>query len=315
MEETMPDIAENRMKVVQFVAQEIKKDAKIPAFSKAAVEAIIEEARKRANRAGHLTLRLRELGGLVRAAGDVAVENGAKLVEPKHVQLAKTVARTLEHQIADQFIERKKEYQVIMTNGERVGRVNGLAVIGSGSNYSGIVLPIEAAVTPGGRETKVLATGKLGDIAKEAITNVTALVKQFFGTDIKEKNDIYVQFLQTYEGVEGDSASIAVATAIISALKRVPVRQDFAMTGSLSVRGEVLPIGGVSSKIEAAVQAGIKHVIVPASNTKDIILDKEVRSKVTIIPVERIENVLERALDWRGNQPTLKKIKQAAKQQ
>ena len=196
-----------------------------------------------------------------------------------------------------------------MSEGAVVGRVNGLAVIGSGSNYSGIVLPIEAAVTPGGREHKVVATGKLGDIAKEAITNVTAIVKQYFGNDPKDKHDIYVQFLQTHDGVEGDSASIAVATAIISALKAVPIKQSYAMTGSLSVRGDVLPIGGVSSKIEAAVQAGIKHVIVPKSNMKDIVLDKDIAAKITIVPVDRIEQVLEKALDWTGKQDILKKIR------
>jgi ATP-dependent Lon protease len=315
MEETMKDTAENRMKIAQFVAQEILRDGRIPHFTRGAVDYMIEEARKRANRAGHLTLRLRELGGLVRAAGDVALEDKAAAVEPKHVLAAKNLARTLEHQMADRFIERKKEYAVIMTTGARVGRVNGLAVMGSGSNYSGIVLPIQAAVTPGGRDTKVLATGKLGEIAKEAITNVTALIKQYFGEDAKEKHDIYVQFLQTYEGVEGDSASIAVATAIVSALKGVPIKQDFAMTGSLSVRGEVLPIGGVSSKVEAAAQAGIKNIIVPKSNMKDIILDKEVAAKTTIIPVERIEDVLKLALDWKGNEKILKRILQAAKEQ
>ena len=176
-------------------------------------------------------------------------------------------------------------------------------------------MPIQAAVTPGGRDTKVLATGKLGEIAKEAITNVTALIKQYFGADAKDKHDIYVQFLQTYEGVEGDSASIAVATAIVSALKEVPIRQDVAMTGSLSVRGEVLPIGGVSSKIEAAIQAGIKFVIVPKSNMKDIVLDKEQYSQITIVPVERIEDVLQQALVWKGKEAILKKIQSAAKKQ
>lgn len=313
MEETMKDTPEARMKLAQFVAQEVKRDGKIPHFSRAAVDYMLEQSRKRASRAGHLTLRLRELGGLVRAAGDVAIEEGSALVEPQHIMTATKVARPLEHQIADQMIERRKEYQIIMTTGERTGRVNGLAVMGSGSNYSGIVMPIEAAVTPGGRETKVLATGKLGEIAKEAITNVTALIKHYFGTDIKGSRDVYVQFLQTYEGVEGDSASIAVATAIISALKGVPVRQDVAMTGSLSVRGEVLPIGGVSSKIEAAVQAGIREVLIPHSNLKDVILDEAVRKKITITPVERIEDVLERALDWKGKAPILKRIKQEGK--
>ena len=309
MQESMLDTLDNRLKVAQFIAQEIKRDGRIPAFARDAVESIIEEARKRSGRAGHLTLRLRELGGLIRAAGDLAQEEKSALVHSDHVRRARSLARTLEHQLADRYIDRKKEYQVIMSEGAVVGRVNGLAVIGSGSNYSGIVLPIEAAVTPGGREHKVVATGKLGDIAKEAITNVTAIVKQYFGNDPKDKHDIYVQFLQTHDGVEGDSASIAVATAIISALKAVPIKQSYAMTGSLSVRGDVLPIGGVSSKIEAAVQAGIKHVIVPKSNMKDIVLDKDIAAKITIVPVDRIEQVLEKALDWTGKQDILKKIR------
>jgi Lon-like ATP-dependent protease len=308
MNETMPDNLENRNKVAIFVAQEVHKDKKIPHFDKEAVEYIIEEARRRANRKGHLSLMFRDLGGLVRAAGDVAVEEKAEFVSKKHIIKAKKIARSLEQQMSDKFIERKKEYEVIIIQGKKIGRVNGLAVIGGGANYSGIVLPIEAEVTPGGKENEIIATGKLGEIAKEAIKNVSAIIKKYFGEDIKEHKDVYVQFLQTYEGVEGDSASIAVATTIISALKKIPIKQDYAMTGSLSVRGEVLPIGGVSAKIEAAVAAGIKYVIVPKSNVQDIIVDTEKLSKIEIIPVETITEVLKEVLDWKGKEAILKKI-------
>lgn len=301
MNETMLDTKENRGKIARFVAQEVKKEnGKISHFSVEAVSAIIEEARRRANRKGHLTLHLRGLGGLVRAAGDIAKEQKAELVLAQHVEDAKKLARPLEQQIADKFIERKKEYEVIITTGKQVGRVNGLAVIGSGSAYSGILLPIEAEVTPGGKKAEIIATGKLGEIAKEAIQNVSAIIMRYFGEDIKETRDIFVQFLQTYEGVEGDSASIAVATAIISALKEIPVKQDVAMTGSLSVRGEVLPVGGVSYKVEAAIDAGIKTVIVPKSNLQDIVVNKEKLNTVTIIPVTTIQEVLDKALDWNG---------------
>ncbi|MBI2142631.1 ATP-dependent protease LonB, partial [Candidatus Woesearchaeota archaeon] len=242
MKETMPDTEENREKIAILVAQEVAKDKKIPHFTKAAVDEIITEARRMANRKGHLTLHLRALGGIVRAAGDIAVEEGAKLADKKHVTTAKKIARSLEQQIADKIIEHRKDYEVIITTGKKVGRVNGLAVLGSGTSYSGLIMPIEAEVTPGGEAKEIIATGKLGEIAKEAVLNVSAIIKKFFGEDIRKTRDIYVQFLQTYgEGVEGDSASIAVATAIISALKGVPVKQDYAMTGSLSVRGEVLP--------------------------------------------------------------------------
>ncbi len=309
MEETMSDNVENRNKLAKFVAQEVIRDKKIPHFSKKAVEFIIEQARKRANRKGHLTLRLRELGGLIRASGDLALEKKSKLVEKNHIEEAMKIARTLEQQLADKIIERRKEYEVIITEGKKIGRVNGLAVMGGETSiYSGLIMPIEAEVTFGGKEREIIATGKLGEIAKEAVKNVSAIIKKYFGEDIKEKYDLYVQFLQTYEGVEGDSASIAVATAIISALKKIPVNQDYAMTGSLSVRGEVLPIGGVSAKVEAAVEAGIKKVLVPKSNIKDIVIDKNKLAKIKIISVETIQDVLKEALDWKGKEDILSKI-------
>ncbi|MBI5065618.1 ATP-dependent protease LonB [Candidatus Woesearchaeota archaeon] len=299
MNDTMIDNEENRKKLMRFVAQEVLKDKKIPHFTKEAAEFIIEEARKMANRKGHLTLRLRELGGLVRAAGDLAVEEKKELVGKEHVIKAKKIARTLEHQMADKFIERKKEYELIKITGEVVGRVNGLAVMGGATTYSGIILPIEAEVTRGNKEKEIVATGKLGVIAKEAIKNVTAVIKKLFDKDMGEY-EIYVQFLQTYEGVEGDSASVAVATAIISSLNNLPVRQDTAMTGSLSVLGEVLPIGGVSAKIEAAIETGLKRVIIPESNFQDIVIDKEKLAKIKVIPVTHITEVLKEAMDWKG---------------
>lgn len=309
MNDTMLDTAQNRDKIAVFVAQEIKKDGKIPPFDRSAVLEMVNISRKMANRKGHLTLRFRELGGLVRAAGDIAREQGASVVKIAHIDEAKKIARTLEQQIADKFIERKKEYNVIRTDGELTGRVNGLAVLGGEHSYSGIILPIESEVTPGGKESEIIATGKLGDIAKEAVTNVSAIIKKFFGQDIKETYDIYVQFLQTYEGVEGDSASIAVATSVISALKDIPVRQSIAMTGSLSVRGKVLPVGGVSSKVEAAIDAGLEKVIVPKSNLHDIVVDRTKLKKIVIVPVETIAQVLEESLVWKGKQDILRRIR------
>ena len=316
MDDSFPDTEENRDRIAVFIAQEIKKDGKIPHFSKAAVETMIEEARRRANRKNHLTLRFRELGGLVRASGDIALDQSSKIVEPKHIkEAAKTIARNLEKQMADKYIEHKKEYEVIKSSGKLIGRVNGLAVIGSGSVTSGILLPIEAEVTKGNQKTQINATGKLGEIAKEAVINVSAIIKKMFGDDLKDGKDIFVQFLQTYEGVEGDSASIAIAVSIISALKDIPIKQDFAMTGSLSVRGEVLPIGGVSSKIEAAIETGVKNVIVPESNMKDIVIDPKDLQKIKVIPVKHIREVLEVALCWdtKKDKELLNKIKKMKK--
>jgi len=308
MNHTMEDTEINRYKIAQFIAQEVTKDKKIPHFTKEAVNDIIQEAKIRAGVSKKLTLRLRELGGLIRAAGDVAVEEGSKIVEPSHIKKAKKFARTLEQQIVDKHIENKKEYDIIITKGSKIGRVNGLAVIGSDSYYSGIVLPIESEVTPGGKKAEFVATGKLGEIAKEAVKNVSAIILKYFGEDIKEKYDVFIQFIQTPEGVEGDSASIAVATAIISALKSIPIRQDTAMTGSLSVRGEVLAIAGVTQKIEAAIQSGIKRVIIPLANKNDVLLSPQQKKKITIIHAKTISDVLKEALVWKGHEKTLKII-------
>ncbi len=290
----MPDTASNREKIVQFVAQEVKKDGKIPHFSKEAVDEIIQEARRRAERKNRLTLKLRDLGGLVRAAGDIAREKGHKMVQVEDLHQAKFSARTLEQQMVDKIIEMKKDYDVYLTEGSAVGRVNGLAVLTEGS--AGLVLPIEAEIAPAASraEGKLIATGKLGEIAREAVQNVSALVKRLSGKDIS-RHDLHIQFLQTYEGVEGDSASVSVAAAVISALEGIPVKQSLAMTGSLSVRGEVLPVGGVTSKVQAAIKAGFKEVVIPKANLQDIVLPKEELRKIKILPVTSLKGVLQHA--------------------
>jgi ATP-dependent Lon protease len=312
MKDGMIDTTKNRDKLIQFVAQEVIKDGKIPHFDPSGVKEIINEAKKRSRRKGYLTLELRGLGGLIRAAGDLALKEKAKLVKQDHVIRARKFARPLEQQIADEFIDRKKSYEVIVTSGNRIGRVNGLAVLGTDTFQSGIILPIEAEIVPGGKEKQFIATGKLGEIAKEAIQNVSAIVKKFFGENLRE-NDVFIQFLQTYEGVEGDSASIAVATAIISALKDIPIKQDLCMTGSLTVRGDVLPVGGVSSKTEAAIEAGVKTIIIPYSNKEDIAISKSKLKDTNIIYVKNIIEVLENALIWKGNEKILKSLKQKKK--
>ncbi|MFB2622419.1 ATP-dependent protease LonB [Methanothermobacter sp. KEPCO-1] len=306
MKDTMPDTPENRDKLVQFVAQEVEKDGRIPHFSREAIEEIIREAQRRAGKKDSLTLKLRELGGLVRAAGDIAKSRGAELVETSDVMEAKKLSRTLEQQIADRYIVQKKKYSVFKSEGGEVGRVNGLAIIG---DRSGIILPIaaEAAPAQSKEEGRIIATGKLGEIAREAVQNVSALIKKYTGTDISNY-DIHIQFLQAYDGVEGDSASVSVATAVISALEEIPVDQSVALTGSLSIRGDVLPVGGVTGKIEAAAEAGIKKVLIPASNMGDVMIEKRYEDKVEIIPVETLGDVLEHALIGKGKESLLERM-------
>ena len=309
----MDDNEDNRQKLIRFVAQEVKKDEKIPHFNREAVGEIIHEAQRRAGRKGKLSLRLRELGGLIRAAGDVAFDVGDKMVTIDHVMKAKMIAKSLEQQVVDRAIEQRKDYRSFKTTGKEVGVVNGLAVHTadpSMSEFSGLVLPIVAEVTPAGSESegKVIATGKLGEIAKESVLNISAIIKKYMGRDITE-HDIHIQFIGTYEGLEGDSASISVITAVISAMENVPVRQDTAMTGSLSIRGTVLPIGGATAKVEAAAKAGIKRVLVPKANLNDVLIEDNLKEKIEVIPVESLTEVIENTLIGPGKEKLLSKLK------
>jgi Lon-like ATP-dependent protease len=309
MGESMPDTPENREKFIRFIAQEVKNDGKIPHFDRGAMEEVIREARRRSNRKGHLTLKLRDMGGLIRVAGDLARQDGAAVTTAAHVIAAKKTARSIEDQVSDEYIRRSREYELTVVEGTRIGRVNGLAVMGSDS---GSVLPIMAEVTPAqGASGTVIATGMLKEIAQESIKNVSAILKKFTGKDIKNM-DVHIQFIGTYGGVEGDSASISVATAVISAIESIPVRQDIAMTGSLSVRGDVLPVGGVTFKIEAAAKAGIGTVLIPHANQDDVLIEERYRSAVTIIPVEHIEDVLKIALVPENREGFLQKLRKMA---
>jgi Lon-like ATP-dependent protease len=315
MKTTMPDTKENRVKLIRFVAQEVDKDKKIPHFTRDAVSEIIKEAQRRAGRMGQLTLRLRELGGLVRVAGDIAKERKLVYVSRKEVIDGKRIARSLEQQIADRMVERSKDYSTLLIDGSAIGLVNGLGVLQGDTSmgeFSGIVLPIAAEVTPA--QTKnggvIIATGRLGEIAKEAVQNVSALIKKLTGEDISN-HDVHVQFVGSRDGTEGDSASISVATAVLSALEGIEVDQSVAMTGSLSVRGKVLHVGAVTAKIEAAAEMGLKKVLIPRGNLKDVLLEDRYIGKIEIIPVETLADVLQHALVGKKKDALIKRLASA----
>ena len=292
MDDSIDDTPEMRRRYARFVAQEVEKDGRLPHFDREAVEEVILEAKRRSGRKDHLTLKLRDLGGLVRVAGDIARADNREATTRDDVIEAKRRSRSIEQQLADNYIERRKDYDLTVAAGDVVGRVNGLAVMGEDS---GIVMPVMAEIAPAQGPGEVIATGKLQEIAKESVQNVSAIIKKFSDENLSEM-DVHIQFVQAYEGVEGDSASVTVATAVISALEDIPIHQNVAMTGSLSVRGDVLPVGGVTHKIESAVKAGIETVIIPKANEQDVMIEDEYRDQVEIIPVSHISQVLDVAL-------------------
>jgi len=300
MDDTIDDTPEMRRKYARFVAQEVENDGRLPHFTREAIEEIVLEAQRRAGRKDHLTLLLRDLGGLVRVAGDIARAGNKEFTEREDVLEAKDRSRSIEQQLADEHIEHRKDYDMTINEGAVVGRVNGLAVLGEDS---GIVMPVMAEVAPSHGPGEVYATGNLQEMAEEAVLNVSAIIKKYSDVNLSER-DVHIQFVQA-DGVDGDSASITIATAVISTLEDIPIRQNVAMTGSLSVRGDVLPVGGVTHKIEAAAKVGMDKVIIPAANQQDVMIEDEYKEQIEIIPVTHISEVLDIALEGEADKESL----------
>ena len=184
----------------------------------------------------------------------------------------------------------------------QIGQVNGLAW----TEVGGDLLTIEVADMPGKGVTQ--RTGSIGDVMKESVeaarTVVRARARRLGITDeVFEKRDIHVHFPEGATPKDGPSAGIAITTAIVSALTHIPVRADVAMTGEITLRGEVLAIGGLKEKLLAAHRGGIKTVLIPEENVKDLSeIPDNVKNNLEIVPVRWIDKVLEVALQ-RAPQP------------
>ncbi len=291
----MDDTAENRHKLVQFVAQEVVRDGKIPHFDRAAVAEIVREAQRRAGETGKLTLRLRELGGLIRTAGDIAREDAVTTVTREHVRRAKDISRSLEQQITANDIERHRAREAQDARLEIVGTAKGLALVGTGDvgEPAGLIVPVEAAVVPAlSRSGGNIVVGHgLKERAGSAVENVGALLKVLKGSSIADY-DVHVDALLHHNDAETEGVGVAVAVAAISALENLPVRQDRVMTGTLAVNGDLRPVRGLVQRIEAAVQIGYKAVIVPEAARDDVLLDPEIGERIEIVYARNLADVL-----------------------
>ncbi|AYR19061.1 endopeptidase La [Alcaligenes faecalis] len=178
----------------------------------------------------------------------------------------------------------------------KIGQVTGLAW----TEVGGDLLTIEVADMPG--KGNVLRTGSIGDVMKESVEAARTVVRsraQKWGipNTVFEKRDLHVHFPEGATPKDGPSAGIAITTAIVSSLTGIPVRADVAMTGEITLRGEVLPIGGLKEKLLAAQRGGIKTVMIPEENVKDLAdIPDNVKNTLEIIPVRWIDRVLEVAL-------------------
>ena len=179
---------------------------------------------------------------------------------------------------------------------DQVGQVTGLAW----TEVGGELLTIEAAIVPG--KGKLTHTGKLGDVMTESIQAAMTVVRsraEVLGIDpdFYQKQDVHVHVPEGATPKDGPSAGVGMCTALVSALTNIPVKADVAMTGEITLRGEVLPIGGLKEKLLAAHRGGITTVLIPHENEKDLVeIPKNIKDKLSILPVKWIDEVLELAL-------------------
>jgi ATP-dependent Lon protease len=179
---------------------------------------------------------------------------------------------------------------------DQVGVVTGLAW----TDVGGELLTIEAAMMPG--KGKMTVTGNLRDVMKESISAAASYVRMravAFGIEppLFDKRDIHVHVPEGATPKDGPSAGVAMVTAIVSVMTGIPVHRDVAMTGEITLRGRVLPIGGLKEKLLAAHRGGIKTVLIPEENAKDLVeINDSIKSGLDIIPVSRMDEVLARAL-------------------
>jgi ATP-dependent Lon protease len=198
----------------------------------------------------------------------------------------------------DKYLGVKRFHYGLAEEEDQIGQVTGLAW----TEVGGELLTIETAVIPG--KGKHSATGKLGDVMKESIEAAMTVVRsrsKIFGIDneLFQKNDIHIHVPEGATPKDGPSAGIGMCTAIISALTKIPVRASVAMTGEITLRGQVLPIGGLKEKLLAAHRGGITTVLIPAENEKDLAdIPENIKQNLEIKPVHWIDEVLEVALQY-----------------
>jgi ATP-dependent Lon protease len=197
----------------------------------------------------------------------------------------------------EKFLSVKRYDYGLASKENQLGQVTGLAW----TEVGGDLLTIEAALMPG--KGVITRTGSIGDVMKESVEAARSVVRSRsrelgIKEELFEKKDIHIHFPEGATPKDGPSAGIAITTALVSILTGIPVRADVAMTGEITLRGEVLPIGGLKEKLLAAHRGGIKVVLIPEENVKDLSeIPDNVKNSIEIIPVRWIDKVLEKALE------------------
>ena len=216
----------------------------------------------------------------------------------EHVESSDNASITLTPDMLEDYSGVKKFKYGLAEESNQVGQVTGLAW----TQVGGELLTIECALTPG--KGRVVKTGSLGDVMQESIQTALTVVRSRaaglgIADDFHEKHDLHIHVPEGATPKDGPSAGIGMCTALVSALTRIPVRADVAMTGEITLRGRVLPIGGLKEKLLAAHRGGIKTVLIPDENVRDLKeIPDNIKESLEIRPVKWIDEVLDIALEY-----------------
>ena len=216
----------------------------------------------------------------------------------EHVESSTKASVTLTPDLLEDYSGVKKFKYGLAEETNQIGQVTGLAW----TQVGGELLTIECALTPG--KGRVVKTGSLGDVMQESIQTALTVVRSRaaglgVADDFHEKHDLHVHVPEGATPKDGPSAGIGMCTALVSALTRIPVRADVAMTGEITLRGRVLAIGGLKEKLLAAHRGGIKTVIIPDENVRDLKeIPDNIKESLEIRPVKWIDEVLDIALAY-----------------
>ncbi len=310
MNNDMPNTLENRRRYVQFIAQEVKRFHLIP-FSREACEEIVEESRRRSNKRDALSTKFRPLISVIKTAATLAMNEGLRLVEQRHVEEAvEKHCKTIQRQILEHQMSERGKLLEIKPAGYRLGQIYGLAVVADpySGEMTGSVLSVKGSMIKRSEITRDyqlqgyyrvtgIAKGEDEKFISDSVAKVRSVILQKYGVDIAQDYLTHIDFSQAY-GIDGPSAGVTMTILLCSLIEGRPIRQDIAVTGEINLSVDdsvpITAVGGVYEKIKAAEAWGFKKVVVPKKNFEHSI---DIRDyKLEVVQAESLEEYLRECL-------------------
>jgi Lon-like ATP-dependent protease len=308
MNNDMPNTVENRRKYVQFIAQEVKRFNLVP-FSREACLEIVEEGRRKSDKKDALTTRFRTLISIIKTASTLAMNEGSKTVEKRHVlEAVGQHCKTIQRQMLEHDMHERGKLLEIKPKGIKVGQIHGLAVVKDPytGEMTGSVLNVKAQMVKKSELPrdysfkgyyKVTGVAKGQSFISDSIAKVRSVILQKYSSDIAQDYLTHIDFAQSF-GVDGPSAGVTMAILLCSLIEGKPVRQDVAVTGDINLGVDdsiqITAVGGVNEKIKAAEAWGFKKVVIPQKNFENSIDVNDY--SIEVVPAATLDDYLRECL-------------------